>query len=1130
MNKRFLFSILLLLTVSSFAQVEVSTRLMRALQNSSPTDFVRGFVYLRDQVDILALDEQLYAENASLEKRAYEVITALQNKAQNTQGNLKVYLEEKSASRDLFRYESYWIANMILIEAKASVFYDLMNNMEVEQMDLDAELRLDKPEIVQHNVENVESVEPGLKIINADKLWQLGITGQGRLVMGVDTGVEVSHPALNHKWRGNSVPANQAWFDPAGSTTPNDCDGHGTHTVGTMTGRSTTTADTVGVAPDAQWIAAKTICSSPHTSNSVAAFQWALNPDGNPSTITDMPDAIGNSWYDPDVTNECSGIWKTTLDAMEAAGVAIVFSAGNSGPGTSTITKPKNINTDEVNAFAVANIVGSTYLGGSNDPIASSSSRGPSACGGSGSLLIKPEVAAPGTSVRSSYTGGGYSSLTGTSMACPHVVGAIALLKSFAPTLTGKQIKLALYNTAKDLGAVGEDNNYGRGLIDVYAAFLSLGTPDTTPPTTVTNLAVVQPQSNALKLSWTVPSDTSNGGVVGYKIKMSTSPIPDTTAFNAATEVMFNGAPGAAGTTDMVDVKNLTHATTYYFSIRARDLWGNWSALSNNASGVTLAAPVMTATPDSIYRVLNPAQVVLDSIILSNTSSSPSTLNYTISLENNTFPGGVDVSVVPGRMLDVEGKPNLKFADYEFGPGISIEGQGGPDAFGYKWIDSDEPNGPVYEWNDIAATGTEVTNWVATGTFGARDEGHSGSISLPFGFKFYGQVKNAVFISSNGAILFSAPTSNIFTNAAIPTAAAPNEYIAPFWDDLDGTSGGNVYTKAEGNKFTIQFNNWPRYNTSGSALTFQVVLYQNGRIMYYYKTMTSTTLNSATVGIENGTGTIGLQTAYNAVYVKNNHAVKYAADPEWLNSNHFSGTLNQGSSASIRLELRAEDYNPGIYSMDVKISGNDPSRPVKVIPVRMMISGEVPVELTSFNAAAEGNSAVLQWVTATEVNNKGFIVERKSDGSTWTQVALIAGKGNSTETSVYNFTEKGLTVGKHSYRLTQEDFDGTKKTFNEVQVDITRPNEFTLGQNYPNPFNPSTAFTFSIPERARVMLSVYSSLGELVAVVVNEDKDAGYYQYQFDASSLPSGTYIYTLSASYGGKTYKESKKMTLIK
>ncbi len=135
-------------------------------------------------------------------------------------------------------------------------------------------------------------------------------------------------------------------------------------------------------------------------------------------TISDMPDAISNSWYDPDVTNECSGIYKTTLDAVEAAGIAVVFSAGNSGPGASTITKPKKLSTNEVNIFCTAAIDGAQYIGGNTNPIASFSSRGPSTCGGTGSLLIKPEVSAPGVSVRSSGSSTGYTLLSGTSMAC----------------------------------------------------------------------------------------------------------------------------------------------------------------------------------------------------------------------------------------------------------------------------------------------------------------------------------------------------------------------------------------------------------------------------------------------------------------------------------------------------------------------------------------------------------------------------------------------------------------------------------------------------------------------------------------------------------------------------------------
>ncbi|MCE1188841.1 MAG: S8 family serine peptidase, partial [Ignavibacteria bacterium] len=671
---------MMLLTTIVFGQVEVSTRLQRVIQSSKSTEYVRGLILLRDQVNVNALDDKLTKEKASLEQRAYQVITALQEKARSTQGALLAYIEKKESERKIFSHQSFWIANMILIEAQPEVYRELMGSMELSQMDLDAELQYDRPVVVKMNTEQTETVEQGVKIINADKLWKLGITGQGRIVMNIDTGVEVNHPALSYKWRGTHVPASQAWFDPSGSTSPSDCDGHGTHTMGTMCGYASATGDTVGIAINAEWIAAKTICSSPHTSNSVAAFQWALNPDGNASTINDMPDVISNSWYDPDVTDECQGIYKTTLDALEAAGIAVVFSAGNNGPTASSITKPKNINTDEVNVFCVGNINGSLYVGGNNDPIESTSSRGPGACGGTGSLLIKPEVSAPGVNVRSSYPPSGYSSLTGTSMASPHVAGAIALLKSFVPTATGKRLKLALYNTARDLGVAGEDNNYGKGLIDVYAAYLTLGTPDTVPPTRVTDLAVAERMSNSLKFTWTAPSDTSPAGVVAYDIRRSATTITDTAAFNAATPVAFTGTPKPAGQTESVVVTGLQPAQTIYVALRAKDTWGNVSLISNVVSAATLAAPVLTVTPDSLKVVLLPATERQDSIKISNTSSSASTMTYQVTLENNTFPAGkVQVQLQPinnGNALEAStNTKGVKEATY----GQSIEGQGGPD-------------------------------------------------------------------------------------------------------------------------------------------------------------------------------------------------------------------------------------------------------------------------------------------------------------------------------------------------------------------------------------------------------------------------------------------------------------------
>ncbi len=986
MKKFILFA--LLLTPFLFSQVEVSTRLQRVLKDSKSTELVKGFIYLKDQVDIEALDARLYKENANLQQRAFTVITMLQEKAQKTQSGLLSFLEQQKAGQKVSSYQGYWIANMIQIEAKPEVYRQLMNSMELAQMDLDAELMYDKPVRIERNTGQIETVESGIKIINADKLWRLGITGQGRIVMSIDTGVDGTHPALNFKWRGNHVPASQAWFDPAGTTTPTDCDGHGTHTMGTMCGYQSSTGDTVGIAINAEWIAAKGICTSPATSNCVAAFQWAMSPDGNPATISDMPDVISNSWYDPDVTDECSGIYKATLDAVEAVGIAVCFSAGNNGPGASTCTKPKNINTDEVNVFSVGAIDGALWLAGNTNPIASFSSRGPSTCGGTGSLLIKPEVSAPGVGVRSSYGGGGYSTLDGTSMASPHVAGAIALLKSFQPQYTGKQIKQALYNTARDLGTAGEDNDYGRGLIDVYAAYLTMGTPDSVPPTQITNLSVVNPTSSSLSLSWTAPADTSPSHVTGYNIRRSLSPITDTVAFNNATAVPYNGMPLGSGQTEILTADSLSYATKYYFSIRSRDVWGNWSLLSNNAFGTTLAAPVVFVSKDSLTRILLPQTTIVDSIIIKNNSLTPSTLQYSVELANNTFPGKVSLNVIP-MMKPVDEKLNQQKTTVEdIENGQSVKAHGGPDAFGYKWIDSDDPNGPQYVWEDISTTGTLTSTWTSTGTFNAKDEGYTGPYSLGLNFKFYGQVKTNVYVSSNGFVFFTLPSpiANMYTNAAIPTAAIPNDYIAPFWDDLDGSAQGTVHYKQDGSRFIIQFTNWKKYSGT-SSLTFQVIINSGGKIMVYYKDMTGT-LNSATIGLENAAGTVGLQTAFNANYVHNNMAVKYSAEPDWVAANNVSGSLTMGNSAAVQLTFKSEDFPAGMYSMDLKVKSNDPSRPVVIVPIKMTLNNPtLPITVTAPNGGENwvaASSHNISWVT----NGVSNVALKYStdNGTTWISI------------------------------------------------------------------------------------------------------------------------------------------------
>lgn len=956
MKLKHLLFIVFILQNSLFSQVYITNRLFSRLEKLSDFEYIRTLVLLKDRVDINELDRVLYQMKVSPEERAYIVITTLKDKANSTQGNLKNYLETKILINEVKSYQSFWITNLIMIEAVKSVILELANNPEVELIDLDDELRLDPYVNEGPAPENVQGSETGLKVINADKLWKMGITGQGRLVMNIDTGVEGSHPAFSSRWRGNFVPWNQAWFDPETNTSfPTDCDDHGSHTMGIMTGRAG--SDTIGVAFDAQWIAAKTICSSPHTSKSIAAFQWAMDPDGNPETTSDMPDVISNSWYDPNATDECIGIYKLTFDAVEAAGITIVFSAGNNGPGSSTITKPKNINTNEVNVFAVGNINGNT----TGYPIASSSSRGPSTCGGSGSLLIKPEVVAPGTSVRSAIRGGGYGTMSGTSMASPHVAGAIALLKQAFPYLTGQQIKYALYNTAVDLGDFGEDNTYGKGLIDVFAAFLYLANRDSIPPTTVTNLEVIELGSNSIKLRWTAPFDGSPGGVISYDIRYSTTgPINDSISFAQATKITNVPYPDSAGRIQTFLVKGLDFNTTYYFTLRSKDVWNNWSNISNSPNGRTLFIPQITVQPDSLILIKPKNITFIDSVIISNTSHQPSTLDFEINFQNHTFPSKNLKVLVQSLENENNLASNDKILDKK-GNGFSITGSGGPDLFGYRWKDSDDPSGPQFSWTSISDIGVPLT---------LTDDSYS-TQTLPFQFSFYGTNYSQVEVVSNGYLRFTNYSSTYPTNGSIPSTSNPNNAIYGFWDDLNPGAGGNVYVYSDLNKFIVEFNNVPRYNDLNSRMTFQIELQKNGTIYFRYKSMTGT-LNSATIGIENAQGTDGLLIVYNSSYVKNDLAIRIQKEPEWISVNNISGIIPNGGSMALKLFFDTHDLMNGNYRMEMKITSNDTSRTQVIVPINMTITDTNLIVTSIFSVNGGWNLVSVPVLTHSKLKNDLF--------------------------------------------------------------------------------------------------------------------------------------------------------------
>ncbi len=192
----------------------------------------------------------------------------------------------------------------------------------------------------------------------------------------------------------------------------------------------------------------------------------------------------------------------------------------------------------------------------------------------------------------------------------------------------------------------------------------------------------------------------------------------------------------------------------------------------------------------------------------------------------------------------------------------------------------------------------------------------------------------------------------------------------------------------------------------------------------------------------------------------------------------------------------------------------------------IMVSYVVPVELSSFTANAAGGDVTLNWTTATETNNRGFEIERKSSTSSYQKVGYAAGFGTTTEPKSYSYSDKDLGTGSYTYRLKQIDLDGSSKYSNEVDVQVNVPAKFALEQNYPNPFNPTTLIKYSIPQDQQVKLNVYNLLGQNVVSLVNGMQKAGEHEVTFDASNLASGVYFYKLEAG----TRSSIKKMLLMK
>jgi len=403
--------------------------------------------------------------------RGQQVYDALRTAARRSQRDVRAVLDDRGAD-----YTSYWVSDAILVRGGTlALAKTLAAESEVTEVRQTSSWRLKEPSTADE-WDDTDAVPWGIQAVHAEEVWADGVDGHDITVASLDTGVDLTHPALHDRYRGlhedGSIDNDYNWFDVAGvcgAAGPCDEHGHGTHTTGTMLGSAPD--HRIGVAPGARWIAVNGCAGGSCTdADLLASAQWLLAPtrvDGSGADPARRPHVVNNSWSG-DPGSSGNPFFDEVLEAWNAAGIFSAWAIGNSGPSCGTAAAP--------GGRAAAYSVGAYDRFGD---IAFFSSRGAGQDG-----IAKPDIAAPGVDVLSAVPGGGYAPLDGTSMATPHVAGAVALLWSARPELVGDidSTWRLLDRSAHDVddttcgGTAADNSTWGEGTLDAAALVASAPT------------------------------------------------------------------------------------------------------------------------------------------------------------------------------------------------------------------------------------------------------------------------------------------------------------------------------------------------------------------------------------------------------------------------------------------------------------------------------------------------------------------------------------------------------------------------------------------------------------------------------------------------------------------------------
>ena len=827
---------------------------------------------------LVVLAEQAELSGALLlptkEEKGRYVYERLVATAARTQPPVRAALDQLGVA-----YKAFWIRNMFQVEAISMAEIDVLaGRPDVAAIEYVYGDYLDvEPTPAESPAPGPEAITWGVDRVDADLVWAMGITGTGAVVGDLDTGVQYDHPALVRQYRGCVDPPACTTFDhnfnwwegPTGAQVPYDTASHGTHTMGTMVGEDSAQTEQIGMAPGARWIACPGI-GSPLV-GPFECFEWFLAPtdlNGNGADPDLAPHVINNSW------SSAGTNYHDVIRTLYLAGIYYAKSGGNEGSGCGTITNPGQW--PEVSATAAF---------GQGDTIASFSSRGPVVV--DRETVVKPDIAAPGVAVRSSVPGDGYGNMQGTSMACPHQAGAVALLISAFPELAGQvdTLQYILQHTAEEkidaqcAPYVDRPNDvWGWGILNIkdavdYAAGLAgFGWLEGT----VTDAATTAPLEGAVldltldSTGWNfIPHYSDASGYYSYTLLPA--------AAYHITATYYGYLPGVAALT-IAD-----GATTVQdIALDVAPLWTVEGYVTEEGTGNPLAATV-TLEGTGVEVATNPA-----------------TGYYSATVYQGDFwtivqsPGHAQQAVKLAVYSDLT-------EDFALTP---IDN--------YYLRTNMDPCGPVFGWID--ATG---------GTPHPMGDDAYYPLSLAAPFTFYGNTYNNLYIGSNGIATFQLPANK--WPGEIPDPATPNNGIYAFGTDMNPENGtqGNIYHLwVDDTTLVVEWHEVEHY-PSGNPETFEIILdTATGLVTIQYLVVSDPT--AVFPGVENAAGTEA--TPYPGLPAANLALAFYPAfsTPPWQSSGTMAGTVTDAVTSSPIAGALVEAYNPSdvLFTATTDLNGD----------------------------------------------------------------------------------------------------------------------------------------------------------------------------------------------------------------